>query len=164
MTNYPTTKPLQIRSATADVGRMNQRQLTKLRRTRLGFIFQSFKLVPTFTAAESITLPLDIARRPVDRAHFNRVVAAVGLESRLQHRPSELSTVVGLVLGVAVAVAVASVMPTVFNGVGWTTLAIPWAQLAGMLVLPVVVGVLAALWPSSSRAARLPVLDAVSSD
>ncbi|TFC81604.1 ABC transporter ATP-binding protein [Cryobacterium cheniae] len=74
-----------------DVGRMNQRQLTKLRRTRLGFIFQAFNLVPTLTAAENITLPLDIARRPVDRAHFDQVVAAVGLESRLHHRPSELS-------------------------------------------------------------------------
>jgi putative ABC transport system ATP-binding protein len=74
-----------------DVGRMNQRQLTRLRRTRLGFIFQAFNLVPTLTAAENITLPLDIARRPVDRAHFDAVVAAVGLESRLHHRPSELS-------------------------------------------------------------------------
>jgi len=74
-----------------DVGRMNQRQLTKLRRTRLGFIFQAFNLVPTLTAAENITLPLDIARRPVDRAHFEAIVAAVRLETRLHHRPSELS-------------------------------------------------------------------------
>ena len=74
-----------------DVGRMNQRQLTRLRRTRLGFIFQAFNLVPTLTAAENITLPLDIARRPVDRAHFDAIVAAVGLETRLHHRPSELS-------------------------------------------------------------------------
>jgi len=74
-----------------DVGRMNQRQLTKLRRTRLGFIFQAFNLVPTLTAAENITLPLDIARRPVDRAHFDAIVAAVGLGDRLNHRPSELS-------------------------------------------------------------------------
>ncbi len=74
-----------------DVGRMNQRQLTKLRRTRLGFIFQAFNLVPTLTAAENITLPLDIARRPVDRAHFDAIVAAVGLAERLHHRPSELS-------------------------------------------------------------------------
>ena len=74
-----------------DVGRMNQRQLTKLRRTRLGFIFQAFNLVPTLTAAENITLPLDIARRPVDRAQFDSVVDAVGLRDRLNHRPSELS-------------------------------------------------------------------------
>jgi putative ABC transport system ATP-binding protein len=74
-----------------DVGRMNQRQLTKLRRTRLGFIFQAFNLVPTLTAAENITLPVDIARRPVDRGHFDAIVAAVGLEERLHHRPSELS-------------------------------------------------------------------------
>ena len=74
-----------------DVGQMNQRQLTRLRRTRLGFIFQAFNLVPTLSAAENITLPLDIARRPVDRAHFNAIVAAVGLQTRLQHRPGELS-------------------------------------------------------------------------
>ena len=74
-----------------DVGAMNQRQLTRLRRTRLGFIFQAFNLVPTLTAAENITLPLDIAHRPVDRAHFDAIVAAVGLKTRLHHRPSELS-------------------------------------------------------------------------
>ena len=74
-----------------DVGAMNQRQLTRLRRTRLGFIFQAFNLVPTLTAAETITLPLDIARRPIDRAHFDAIVAAVGLEKRLHHRPGELS-------------------------------------------------------------------------
>jgi putative ABC transport system ATP-binding protein len=74
-----------------DVGAMNQRQLTRLRRTRLGFIFQAFNLIPTLTAQENITLPLDIARIPVDRAHLSAVVAALGLEKRLDHRPSELS-------------------------------------------------------------------------
>ena len=74
-----------------DVGAMNQRQLTRLRRTRLGFIFQAFNLVPTLTAAENITLPLDIARRPVDRVHLEAIVAAVGLKPRLAHRPGELS-------------------------------------------------------------------------
>ncbi len=74
-----------------DVGAMNERQLTRLRRTRLGFIFQAFNLVPTLTAAENITLPLDIARRPVDRARFDAIVAAVGLTTRLAHRPGELS-------------------------------------------------------------------------
>jgi putative ABC transport system ATP-binding protein len=74
-----------------DVGRMNQRQLTRLRRTHLGFIFQAFNLIPTLTAEENITLPLDIARRPVDRAHLAAVVSALGLENRLNHRPRELS-------------------------------------------------------------------------
>ena len=73
------------------VSSMNQRSLTKLRRTHLGFIFQAFNLVPTLTAAENITLPLDIARKPVDKAHFDAVVEAVGLADRLKHRPSELS-------------------------------------------------------------------------
>ena len=75
----------------AEIGRMSERQLTRLRRTRLGFVFQSYNLVPTLTAAENITLPLDIARRRVDRAHFDAVVAAVGLADRLTHRPTELS-------------------------------------------------------------------------
>ncbi|WP_258725367.1 ABC transporter ATP-binding protein [Cellulomonas sp. NS3] len=74
-----------------EVSRMNERRLTRLRRTRLGFVFQAFNLVPTLTALENITLPLDIARRPVDRAHLDAVVAAVGLQDRLHHKPSELS-------------------------------------------------------------------------
>ena len=74
-----------------DVGRMNQRQLTRLRRTRLGFVFQAFNLIPTLTAEENITLPADIARTPVDRVWFDTVVDAVGLRDRLDHRPSELS-------------------------------------------------------------------------
>ncbi|MEE6294580.1 ABC transporter ATP-binding protein [Georgenia wangjunii] len=74
-----------------DISRMSQRQLTKLRRTRIGFVFQSYNLVPTLTAAENITLPLDIARTPVDRERLESVVRAVGLEDRLTHRPTELS-------------------------------------------------------------------------
>ncbi|MBT1180409.1 ABC transporter ATP-binding protein [Bifidobacterium sp. CP2] len=74
-----------------EVSSMNQRQLTKLRRERIGFIFQSFNLVPTLTAEENILLPLQIARRPIDRAWFDRVVDVTGLRSRLTHRPSQLS-------------------------------------------------------------------------
>ena len=74
-----------------EVGTMNERQLTTLRRTRLGFVFQAFNLVPTLTALENITLPLDIARAPVDRVHLDAVVAAVGLADRLDHKPAELS-------------------------------------------------------------------------
>jgi putative ABC transport system ATP-binding protein len=73
------------------IDQMNERQLTQLRRTRLGFIFQAFNLVPTLTALENITLPLDIARRPVDRAHLDAVIEAVGLADRLSHKPTELS-------------------------------------------------------------------------
>lgn len=74
-----------------EVSAMNERQLTRLRRDRLGFVFQAFNLVPTLTALENITLPLDIARRPVDRAHLDAVVQAVGLADRLDHKPTELS-------------------------------------------------------------------------
>lgn len=75
----------------SEITEMSQRQLTRLRRDRLGFIFQSFNLIPTLTAAENITLPMDVARRRVDRRWFDRVVAAVGLHGRLGHRPAELS-------------------------------------------------------------------------
>jgi len=74
-----------------EIGTMNQRKLTQLRRNHIGFIFQAFNLIPTLTAAENITLPLDIARKPVDRAWFDEVVDAVGLRDRLSHRPAELS-------------------------------------------------------------------------
>ncbi|WP_051923863.1 ABC transporter ATP-binding protein [Bifidobacterium biavatii] len=74
-----------------EVSAMNQRQLTKLRRDQIGFIFQSFNLVPTLTAEENILLPLQIAKRPIDRAWFDKVVDVVGLRSRLTHRPSQLS-------------------------------------------------------------------------
>jgi len=73
------------------VSTMSERRLTALRRTRVGFIFQAYNLVPTLTALENITLPLDIARRPVDRAHLEVVVATLGLADRLDHKPSELS-------------------------------------------------------------------------
>ena len=73
------------------VSAMNQRQLTRLRRDQIGFIFQSFNLVPTLSAEENILLPLQIAKRPIDRAWFNHVVHVVGLEKRLTHRPSQLS-------------------------------------------------------------------------
>ena len=74
-----------------EVSSMSERRLTKLRRTRIGFIFQAFNLVPTLTAAENITLPLDIARRPVDKALYDEVVDAVSLRDRLSHKPAELS-------------------------------------------------------------------------
>jgi putative ABC transport system ATP-binding protein len=74
-----------------EISRMSQRQLTKLRRTRIGFVFQAYNLVPTLTAAENITLPLDIARRPVDRARFDTIVRTLELDDRLHHRPAELS-------------------------------------------------------------------------
>lgn len=74
-----------------EVSSMKQKQLTQLRRKEIGFIFQSFNLVPTLTAEENILLPLQIAHRPVDRDWFRKVVGVVGLENRLDHRPSQLS-------------------------------------------------------------------------
>ena len=70
---------------------LNDKALTRLRRDRLGFVFQAFNLVPTLTAAENITLPMDIAGRDVDKAWFDEVIDTVGLRDRLNHRPNELS-------------------------------------------------------------------------
>lgn len=70
---------------------LSDRALTRVRRDSVGFVFQSFNLVPTLTARENITLPLDIAGAPVDEEWLATVIDAVGLADRLDHRPSELS-------------------------------------------------------------------------
>jgi len=70
---------------------LKDKQLTRLRRDQIGFVFQAFNLLPTLTALENITLPMDIAGRKPDQAWLERVVATVGLKDRLSHRPSQLS-------------------------------------------------------------------------
>jgi putative ABC transport system ATP-binding protein len=74
-----------------ELTRLSEKELTLLRRDKIGFVFQAYNLVPTLTAAENITLPLDIAGQDPDRAWYDQVVDAVGMRSRLDHRPSELS-------------------------------------------------------------------------
>ena len=74
-----------------DLTELDAHALTILRRSKVGFVFQAYNLVPTLTAAENITLPLDIAGTPVDRAWLDRVVTTLGLGDRLRHRPSQLS-------------------------------------------------------------------------
>ncbi|WP_250281430.1 MULTISPECIES: ABC transporter ATP-binding protein [unclassified Frankia] len=74
-----------------DLSRLSDKQLTQLRRDRIGFVFQQFNLLPTLTAAENITLPLSIAGRKPDQQWLRAVVDAVGLAPRLSHRPAELS-------------------------------------------------------------------------
>ncbi|MEU2553937.1 MULTISPECIES: ABC transporter ATP-binding protein [unclassified Streptomyces] len=70
---------------------MRDRELTRLRRDRVGFMFQSFNLIPTLTAAENITLPMDIAGRRPDGAWLDQVIDTLGLRGRLSHRPAQLS-------------------------------------------------------------------------
>ncbi|MEU9987529.1 ABC transporter ATP-binding protein [Streptomyces sp. NPDC048045] len=74
-----------------ELGALDDRRLTLLRRDRIGFVFQAFNLVPTLTVAENITLPLDLAGQRGDREWIDALVDAVGLRDRLHHRPSELS-------------------------------------------------------------------------
>nr|WP_078971851.1 ABC transporter ATP-binding protein [Streptomyces sp. WM6368] len=80
-----------VRIGTTELGGLGDRQLTELRRDRVGFIFQAFNLLPTLTALENITLPLSIAGRRPDRQWLERVVSMVGLSERLDHRPGQLS-------------------------------------------------------------------------
>ncbi|MCZ6661464.1 MAG: ABC transporter ATP-binding protein [Actinobacteria bacterium] len=74
-----------------DLGELTDRELTVVRRDRVGFIFQAFNLVPTLTALENITLPNDIAGRDPDQAWLDSVIENLGLGDRLGHRPAELS-------------------------------------------------------------------------
>jgi putative ABC transport system ATP-binding protein len=95
-----------------NVATASERQLTQLRRDRLGFIFQAFNLVPTLSAIENIELPMDLAGRKPDRAWVDSVVQTVGLADRLKHRPGELSG--GQQQRVAVARALASQPDIIF--------------------------------------------------
>ncbi|WP_030811732.1 ABC transporter ATP-binding protein [Streptomyces sp. NRRL S-337] len=74
-----------------ELGSLNDKQLTRLRRDKIGFIFQAFNLLPTLTALENITLPMDIAGRKPDREWVSAVIETVGLGGRLAHRPAQLS-------------------------------------------------------------------------
>lgn len=96
-----------------DLSGLNDKQLTLLRREKIGFIFQAFNLVPTLTAIENITLPTALAGRKPDRAWLDLVVDTVGLGNRLKHRPSELSG--GQQQRVAVARALASRPEIIFG-------------------------------------------------
>jgi putative ABC transport system ATP-binding protein len=89
-----------------ELGSLSDKELTKVRRERVGFVFQSFNLLPMLTALENITLPLDLDGRKPDRDWLDSVVDVVGLGDRLKHRPSELSG--GQQQRVAVARALAS--------------------------------------------------------
>jgi putative ABC transport system ATP-binding protein len=74
-----------------DLTMLSEKALTLLRRRSVGFVFQAYNLVPTLTASENITLPLDIAGEEPDKAWFDEVVDTVGIRDRLSHRPAELS-------------------------------------------------------------------------
>jgi putative ABC transport system ATP-binding protein len=80
-----------VRIGTQDLSELSDNELTVLRRERLGFVFQAFNLIPTLTARANILLPLTLGGRSPEPGVFDSVVTAVGLEDRLDHRPSELS-------------------------------------------------------------------------
>lgn len=74
-----------------DITRLKDKQLTRLRRDRVGFVFQAFNLVPTLTAKQNMLLPLELASRKPDTEWMDHIVSILGLESRLSHKPHELS-------------------------------------------------------------------------
>jgi putative ABC transport system ATP-binding protein len=96
-----------------EVTGLKDRKLTRLRRDKIGFIFQAFNLLPTLNALENITLPMDIAGRRPDREWLDRVVETVGLSGRLKHRPNQLSG--GQQQRVAVARALAARPEIIFG-------------------------------------------------
>ena len=81
----------QVFVGAADLTSLGDKELTRIRRDRIGFVFQSFNLVPTLTAIENITLPMDIAGRKPDQQWLDTVISTVGLGDRLGHKPSQLS-------------------------------------------------------------------------
>jgi putative ABC transport system ATP-binding protein len=95
-----------------ELGSLSDKELTLLRRDRIGFVFQSYNLIPTLTALENVTLPTALAGRKPDREWLEGVIETVGLEDRLSHRPSELSG--GQQQRVAVARALATRPQIVF--------------------------------------------------
>lgn len=95
-----------------DLSTLSEKQLTLLRRTQVGFVFQAFNLVPTLNAEENITLPLDLGSGGIDEEWVRAVVEAVGLTERLDHKPNELSG--GQQQRVAVARALASRPEVIF--------------------------------------------------
>ncbi|WP_329908158.1 ABC transporter ATP-binding protein [Streptomyces sp. SP18BB07] len=102
-----------VRVGDVELGSLTDRQLTRLRRDKVGFIFQAFNLLPTLTALENITLPMDIAGRAPDKQWLESVIQMVGLSGRLSHRPAQLSG--GQQQRVAVARALASKPDIVFG-------------------------------------------------
>ena len=80
-----------MRIGDTELTTLSDKKMTQLRRDRIGFVFQAFNLVPTLTALENITLPIDIAGRQPDQQWLDSVIDTLGLRDRLAHRPSELS-------------------------------------------------------------------------
>ncbi|MFJ1644542.1 ABC transporter ATP-binding protein [Streptomyces sp. NPDC088258] len=102
-----------VRIGDTELSTLKDKQLTQLRRDKIGFIFQAFNLLPTLTALENITLPMDIAGRKPDKQWLDQVISMIGLADRLGHRPTQLSG--GQQQRVAVARALASQPEIIFG-------------------------------------------------
>jgi putative ABC transport system ATP-binding protein len=95
-----------------DITKLGDKELTLLRREKIGFVFQFFNLLPMLTAEENVTLPLKIAGKEVDRSYLDQLLLMMGLEQRRSHRPAELSG--GQQQRVAIARALVTKPPVIF--------------------------------------------------
>jgi putative ABC transport system ATP-binding protein len=91
MAGLDTANGGQVWIGSEEITALPERQLTRVRRDHVGFVFQTYNLLPVLSAADNITLPLDIAGRSADREWLSTVIETVGLTDRLRHRPTELS-------------------------------------------------------------------------
>jgi putative ABC transport system ATP-binding protein len=91
MAGLDTVTSGQVFIGDTDLSTLKERDLTLLRRDNVGFVFQAYNLVPTLTAIENITLPMDLAGESGDQEWIDEVIDAVGLTDRMNHRPNELS-------------------------------------------------------------------------
>ncbi len=80
-----------VKILTNELGTLGRGALAKLRRDHIGFVFQSYNLIPSLTARENVALPARLAKRPTSRAHIDQVLASVGLTGRMNHLPGALS-------------------------------------------------------------------------
>lgn len=146
-----------------EIGRLNDAGLTRLRRERIGFIFQSFNLIPTLTAAENITLSADPAGRSVEKEWFDYLVGQLGIAARLSHRPSDRVVFLGAVVGTVVGTVLGLAMASALRNDGVTTLSVPIGTTVVFLLFCGVLGLVAASWPAR-RAAKLDVLRAIATE
>jgi ABC-type sugar transport system ATPase subunit len=157
-----------------ELSKLDDKRLTRLRRDKVGFVFQTFNLVPTLTALENITLPMDIAgRKPdlalsvIERTREIGLLRAVGMQRgqvrRMIRYEAMVISVFGGLLGLGSGAIFGVVFQNVMAGNGMEVLAIPFDRLAGYGLAAAFIGVITAIWPAR-RAAKTDILRAIATE